>query len=68
MNQLMPSTHEIYASYDEGYEVRGVLLDISKTFDKVCHERLIFKLKRNGISGKLLSLIKYFLTGNNVWF
>ena len=36
-------------------------LDISKAFDKVWHESLIFKLKQNGISGKLLNLIKDFL-------
>ena len=44
------------------YEVRGVFLDISKAFDKVCHEGLIFKLERNGISGKLSRLIKDFLS------
>ena len=44
------------------YEVRGVFLDISKAFDKVCHGGLIFKLERNGISGKLSRLIKDFLS------
>ena len=61
LNQLIAITHEIYQSFDAGYEVRGVLLDISKAFDKVWHEGLIFKLKQNGISGKLLNLIKDFL-------
>ena len=28
-------THEIYHSVEEGYEIRGVSLDISKAFDKV---------------------------------
>ena len=32
------------------------------TFDKVWHEGLIFKLERNGISGKLLRLIKDLLS------
>ena len=49
-------------SLDEGYEVRGVFLDISKAFDKVCHEGLIFNLEQNGISGKLLRLIKDFFS------
>ena len=31
-------THEIYKSFDEEFEVRGVFLDISKAFDKVWHE------------------------------
>ena len=38
-----------------------MFLDISKAFDKVWHASLIFKLKQNGISGKLLNLIKDFL-------
>ena len=42
--------------------MRGVFLDISKAFDKVWHESLIFKLEQNGISGKLLRLIKDFLS------
>ena len=61
INQLIAITHQTYQSFDAGYEVRGVFLDISKAFDKVWHEGLIFKLKRNGISGKLLNLIKDFL-------
>ena len=39
----------------------GVFLDISKAFDKVWHEGLIFKLKQNGISGNLLNLLCDFL-------
>ena len=42
-------------------EVRGVFLDISKAFDKVWHEGILFKLKSNGVNGKLLALIKSFL-------
>ena len=55
INQLIVITHEIYQSFDAGYEVRDAFLDISKAFDKVWHEGLIFKLKQNGISGKLLN-------------
>ena len=61
INQLLAITHEIYISFDEGFEVRGVFLDISKAFDKVWHEGLIFKLKQNGISGNLLNLLCDFL-------
>ena len=38
VNQLLAITHEIYKLFDEGFEVRGVFLDISKVFDKVWHE------------------------------
>ena len=61
-NQLLSITHEIYKSFDNGFEVRGVFLDISKAFDKVWHKGLLFKLKQNGISGKLLNLISDFLS------
>ena len=61
INQLLSITHEIYKSFDDGYEVRGVFLDISKAFDKVWHNGLIYKLKQNGVSGNLLNLIIDFL-------
>ena len=38
VNQLLAITHKIYKSFDEGFEVRGVFLDISKAFDKIWHE------------------------------
>ena len=41
INQVLSITHDIYQSLDQGYEVRGVFLDISKAFDKVWHKGLI---------------------------
>ena len=61
VNQLLAITHEIYISFDDGFEVRGVFLDISKVFDKVWYVGLIFKLKQNGVSGNLLNLLCDFL-------
>ena len=40
----------------EGKEVRAVALDISKAFDKVWHDGLLYKLTSLGISGPLLAL------------
>ena len=53
VNQLLAITHEICKSFNDGFEVRGAFQDISKAFDKVWYEGLIFKLKENGISGNL---------------
>ena len=61
-NQLLSITHEIYKSFNDGYEVRSVFLGMSKAFDNVWHKGRIFKLKQNDISGNLttdyLKLIK----------
>ena len=45
INQLLSTTQGKYASFAKGCEVRGVFLAISKAFDRVWHERLIFKNK-----------------------
>ena len=61
INQLLFITHEIYKSFDDGFGMGGVFLNISKAFDKVWHKGVIFKLKQNSISGKLLSVLSDFL-------
>ena len=62
-SQLLSIFHDIYASFDQSptLEVRANFLDISKAFDEVWHEVLLFKLQRIEISGNLLSLLKSFL-------
>ena len=62
-NQLLYLVNEIHEAFDNPkcLEVRAVFLDISKAFDKVWHEGLIFKLKQNGISGKLLKFFEDYL-------
>ena len=56
--------HDIFLSFDSSpsLETCGVFLDISKAFDRVWHDNLLFKLKQNGVSGNLLGLIKSFLS------
>ena len=43
-------------------QVDGILLDFSKAFDKVPHQRLLEKLSYYGVRGNLHSWIKDFLT------
>lgn len=47
INQPLSINHEILRAFNIELEVRGIFLDISKAFDKVWHERLIFKLCQN---------------------
>ena len=65
LRQLLAITTEIYNSFENLDETRAVFLDISKAFDKVWHEGLIFKLNQNGIRGNLLLTLTDFLQNRN---
>ena len=58
VNQLLKIVHQIYQDINDGKDTCLVFLDISKAFDKVWHEELLFKIKRLGITGKLLDWLK----------
>ena len=62
-NQLIELVNDIHKSFDNrcSFEVRSIFLDISKAFDKVWHEGLIFKLKQNGVCGPLIKLLVNYL-------
>ena len=65
INQLLAITNEIFEAFDcnPSLEVRSVSLDISKAFDKVWHEGLLYKLKSMGISEELFKLLENYLPG-----
>ena len=56
--------HAIFSNFGCGppKDIRTVILDISKAFDKIWLPGLIFKIKSFGISGDLFELIKKFLS------
>ena len=62
ISQLLSITSSIYEAFENYEETRAVFLDISKAFDKVWHEGLIYKLKCNGITGKLLTFFENYLS------
>ena len=61
IKQLITITNEIHKTFDQGNELRAVFLDISKAFDRVWHEGLIFKLKQLGIECEAIAIIESFL-------
>ena len=62
INQLTAITTEIYNAFESHDETRALFLDLSKAFDKVWHEGLLFKLKQNGVQGNLLNLLENYLS------
>ena len=64
INQLISITHEIYRAFNcnPSLEVRGIFLDLSKAFDKVWRQGLLFKLESFGIRGKLLNFLEDYLS------
>ena len=58
INQLLSITHEINESFDVRLKDRSIFLDISKAFDKVWHDGIIYKLTQNGISGNIGGFLK----------
>lgn len=59
--QLLDFYHIISEALDNKKDVRAVFFDISKAFDKVWHEGLIFKLQQFGIGGNLLNWFQDYL-------
>ena len=62
--QLLSIVHNIYAGFDQNspLEVSSCFLDISKVFDKVWHEGLIFKMRTMDFKGSILRLFQSFLS------
>ena len=64
VSQLLSITHTIHKNLDvnPSLDTKGIFLDMSKAFDKVCHEGLIYKLRSYGVQSKLRDLLKDYLS------
>ena len=62
VNQLAYLYHVFSHTLDLKKDIRKVFCDISKAFDRVWHEGLLFKLERIGIGGNLLNCFKHYLS------
>ena len=65
VNLLLNITHKIYKSIDDGRDVCAIFLDVSKAFDKVWHEGLLFKIKEFGVCGSVLNWLGDYLTSRS---
>ena len=63
INQLLLITNKIYSAFDgtPPKDTRAILLDLSKAFERVSHDGLLYKMKC-GISGDLHALIRVFVS------
>ena len=60
--QLLTTTQDLLSSYDREKQVDIAILDFSKAFDTLPHDRLLHKLSSYGIAGPNHSWLKCFLT------
>ena len=60
--QLLTTANDLLKSFDKNKQTDIAILDFSKAFDTVPHNRLIHKLSNYGINGPTLSWLECFLT------
>ena len=60
--QLLITTQDLLSAYDNNKQVDMAILDFSKAFDTVPHDRLLAKLSSYGICGSLHNWLCCFLT------
>ena len=60
--QLVVTIHDMLQSFDKGKQVDIVILDFSKAFDTVPHDRLLHQIDQYGIRGPLHTWLTSFLT------
>ena len=64
--QLITTLHDLFESYDAGKQTDVVILDFSKAFDIVHHNKLLHKLDHYGIRGPIHKWLTNFLTGRKM--
>ena len=64
-SQLITTIDDIATHVDSGAQIDAILLDFSKAFDKVPHQRLLAKLAHYGVQGMLLDWIQDFLSNRS---
>ena len=60
-SQLIITMHDIMQNFDSKQQTDLIILDFSKAFDAVPHERLLSKLNKYSITGNINKWIQSFL-------
>ena len=60
--QLLSFVQELAANPDKNIQTDLIIIALAKAFDKVPHQRLLFKLKLYGIKNQTLNCISAFLS------
>lgn len=63
VTNLLECQNIVTRNMRDGLTVDILYTDFSKAFDKVSHNKLIYKLERYGVKGSMLKWIKSFLSG-----
>ncbi|MCG7878229.1 MAG: reverse transcriptase family protein [Candidatus Thiodiazotropha endolucinida] len=63
--QLIEFVHDIAFNMQKGIQNDVVVMDFAKAFDKVAHNRLLYKLSSYGVKGNTLGWIGSFLGGRS---
>ena len=61
LTNLLEFFEEVLKKVDNGVAVDIIYFDFAKAFDKVSHSKLVFKLRKYGISGNILNWVKGWL-------
>ena len=56
--QLVTTINDFSRALNQGFQLNTILLDFSKAFDKIDHDKLCIKLEHYHIRGKLLDWLK----------
>lgn len=64
--QLLVTTEDLINNYDKNIQIDMAILDFSKAFDTVPHNKLLNKLESYGINGNINKWLTEFLTNRNM--
>ena len=64
-SQLITVCQDLAESLDESSRLDAVIIDFSKAFDRVPHDRLLMKLADSGVDPRVVAWIREFLLGRS---